>query len=148
MAQTTGAIAFVNAVVEVATTTASWIDISGIANKVSFDGGDLLTGKAFTASGTRPVVTAGKEDAVTAKADVVYSEATNEYLLLEGWKRARTACYMRVTPKGSATGNYRYTSDVGYIKRCPPPGGDAASGDPVLVSVEFETPGFTPAAIS
>lgn len=148
MAQTTGGVSFRNATVEISTDNSVWSDISGVASKVTPGGGTRKKGSTYTASGDKPIVTVGKLEEFEVEIDIVYSEVTTEgYTVLEGYYKNQTQCYMRWTVKGTATGNYRYTTDVGYILDPPLPGGDVAEGDPVMVSVKHTSGGYTKAAI-
>ena len=148
MAQTTGGMSFRNAVIEISTDGTTWTDISGVANKLKVKGPERKAGSVHTASGDTPIVTIGKLEALEIEADLVYSEVTTEaYTVLEGYHKAATAVRMRWSPKGTATGNYRYTTDAGYITELPPPAGDTDKADPVMVSLAFTSPAYTKAVI-
>jgi hypothetical protein len=149
MAQTTGGMSFRNVALDISTNNSDWTDIAGVANKIKTKGGGRKSGAIHTATGDKPVITVGKKDEVTVALDIVYSEVSTEaYTLLHGYKETATSCYLRWAPKGTATGNYRYTSDVGYVTDCPEPNGDVDKADPILVSAEFTTPGITRAVIT
>lgn len=149
MAQTTGAVSFKAATLELSTNNSDWTDYCGTFNKIKPKGGDRKSGAVHTACGDKPVMTVGKKEPVSLEVDIVYTEVSTElFTVADGWKDNATAVYMRWTVKGTATGNYRYTTDAGYITECPPPAGDADKADPVVVTFTLETPGYTRAAIS
>jgi hypothetical protein len=61
----------------------------------------------------------------TAGADL-YTNARNRYL-------NKTVTYLRYSPEGGASGDNRITIGPGFIEACPPPVGDAESGDPMAL---------------
>ncbi len=148
MAQTTGATGGRNMVIEISTDNSAWTDISGVANKVTPKGADRKSGSIHTASGDKPIVTVGKLEQFELECDIVYSEVSTEaYTVLEGYLKGPTAVYVRYAPKGTATGNYRYTTDSGYITELPPVAIDVDKPDPLLVTFTHVSPGYTKAAI-
>ena len=148
MAQTTGGMSFRNAVIEISTDGTTWTDISGVANKIKVKGPERKSGSAHTASGDKPIVTVGKLEQVEVEMDIVYSEVTTEaYNVLEGYLQNATGVKVRWAPKGTATGNFRYTTDTGYITELPPPAGDFDKADPVMVTTTHVSSGYTKAAI-
>ncbi len=151
MAQTAGAMSFRNAVIEISTDNSAWTDISGVASRITTSGSDRQIGQINTATGDNPVVTVGKKSRLEIEAVIVYTEVTTEaYNVLEGYHNgtnAPTQFYMRWAPKGTATGNFRYTTSVGLITEMPPPGGDASSPDPMIVTFKYSCGGYTKAVI-
>ena len=144
----TGGWSFGNAVLEIATDGRSWTDISGVANRSKVRGPERKSGGAHTASGDKPIVTVGKLEQVEVGMDMVYSEVTTEaYTVLEGYLQNATGVKLRWALKGTATGNYRYTTDTGYITELPPPAGDFDKADPVMVTATHVSSGYTKAAI-
>lgn len=149
MAQTTGGTSFRNVALEYSVGATLWTDISGALNAIDVSGGDRKSGEAYTAVGETPIVTFGKKEPIELTAKVVYTEVTTEaYLLALTAKNAGTEWYLRWAPKGTATGNYRYTTGVGQVTSCTEPAGDVGNGEPVLVSWKFRCAAITPAAIS
>ena len=152
MAQTAGAISFKAVKVEIcATGTATWTDISGVLNKVSVSGPDRSTGEAYTASGDNPLITYGKLGPVEVTVDVVYSEvATEAFKVLWDLHVAAggTDIWVRWTPKGTATGDYRYTGGKGVLTKVTPPQGDVGSGSPVMGSMSIKSVSLTQATAS
>jgi hypothetical protein len=149
MAQSTGGMSFRAATLEMSTDTTTWTDYSGVFNKIKPKGGNRKSGSVHTATGDKPVLTVGKKEPVSLDVDVLYTEVSTElFTLVDGWKDNATPVYMRWTAKGTATGNYRYTTDAGYITDVPPPAGDVDKADPLVVTFTLDTPGYTRAAIS
>lgn len=149
MAQTTGAMTWKDAVIEYSTDGSTWNAISGSGNKLEAGGGDRMIGTAHTGEADIPLLTPGKREEITVDVDAVYSELSGEsFRALEPLYEAGTALKIRWAPKGSSTGNYRYTTNTGYLKTCKLPSGEYGSGDPLLVNFQMVAPGFAMAAIS
>jgi hypothetical protein len=149
MGQTTGAISFKAAKVEYyATGATTWTDISGTFNKVTQSGHTRSTGKAFTADGDTAIITRGKLEPVELDVTCVYSEIANEtfkaihdlHVTAGG-----TDIFVRLTPKGTATGDQRFTCTVGTITSCGIPVGEVGKADPVLFSFKVEAAAITQA---
>lgn len=149
MAQTVGQTSFRNAVIEYSTNGTSWVDMSGVSNKIDPSGGDRAQGEEFTGDADTAVITIGKREPIKIGIDIVYSEATTDHFVnMETYHQSGTALKIRWAPKGSATGNFRYTTDTGYITSFTPPAGEYGSGDPILVSLELTAAYYGRAAIS
>ena len=151
MAQTGDGISLVNGTVEMSTNFSTWTDISGFSNSLVPEGAERATGELATADGDTPVLTTGKLSATSITLKAVYTEGAAEV-----WKTAYDALqngtpfYLRWTPNAATTGNYRFTTDpnYSYVVKCPPPGGDFGSPDPVAVEITVATKGITYAAIT
>lgn len=145
MAQTTLAASSIAAVVRVSTTgTSAWTDLSGASTGISFSGGELNTGEAFTLDGNYPVITAGKFAMVDATMSMLYTSGTTapDYLgTIETWQKNRTKVYLQFSPEGTA--DWTYTSDAGYFVSHIMPEAMADSADPLAVELTFRTPKFT-----
>ena len=150
MAQTTLATSSRNAVVEISTDGSTWTDISGYAQSVSSGDGTRLEGQAHTFDGNGPIIVAGKLDAQESTVSILYTEDTNG-----AYDRCRTAfdspnstLYVRGSPNGNASGNYRHTSGKGVITQFPAFHElDASSGDPQMIEFTVKHGGFTRATI-
>lgn len=148
MAQTTGAVSAVNAVVEYSTDGSSWTDASGHGNKVTVSGGDRKTGAIETFTGDTMILTGGKRNTYKLAVDIVYTESTGELQrAAETAQRAGSPFYLRYTVKAASTGNRRFTSSAGILTKASVPSIDASDPKPVMVSLELETPELTPASI-
>lgn len=149
MAQAIGQTSFRNAVVEYSTDDTNWVDISGVTNKIDASGGDRAQGEVFTGGADTAIIAIGKRGVMKIATDVVYSESSVEHFAnLETLHQAGTPVKIRWAPKGSATGNFRFTSDTGYVTTFTPPGGEYGSGDPMMVSFEHTSAYYARAAIS
>jgi hypothetical protein len=149
MAQTTGGASFKDVVLEYSTGGTTFTDISGVMNSIEVNGGDRKSGEAWTASGDTPIVTFGKREPIEVNVKVVYSEsATEGFQLAYAAKSNGTTWYLRWAPKGSTTGNYRYTTGAGQVISCPEPGGPVESGEPILATFKFRCAAVTAAAIA
>jgi len=149
MAQTTGAMSMRNATIEYSTNNSDWTDISGVANAVNPSGHARMSGEAYTATGDTAIVTVGKREPLELDVSIVYTEiAAEAYLSLEPVFTAATAIKVRWSPSGADTGDYRYTSDTGYIVEMLPPGGEESDGGPILVGFKHRAPGYSKATVS
>lgn len=149
MAQTAGATSLRNVVLEYATNGSDWTDISGVANKITGGTKKRNVGSAATGAADTPVVTVGKREPHELSIDIVYSEVSTEaFTLFDAAVDAATAIYLRYAPKGTATGNYRYTTDAGYISEMDMPSGDVGDGAPLMASLKHFCGKITRATIS
>jgi hypothetical protein len=125
----------------------SWTDVSGSSNTVEVAGGERATGAAYTLSGDVPIIKAGKRGPITVTVRGVYSEtATELFASALAAYEATALYYVRWSPGGGDAGDFGYTCN-GYVKSPPYPGGDGASGDPVLCELVIETAQVTKSTI-
>ena len=152
MAQTTGAISFKAAKVEIGTTgTTAWSDISGTFNKVEVGGRERAVGSIHTADGDTPIVTRGKLSAADVTVTCVYTEVAGEaFKVVHDLFVASggTDFWIRWTPAGSATTYYRYTSGAGVINSVTLPVGEVGAGTPVMFAFKVTAPSITQATNS
>ncbi len=144
MAQTTGQISSKDYVIETSVDGAVWVDQSGVAIKIDPGARSVMTGKAHTFAGKKPLLTAGKLEGMTVKTEFVYTEDAAE-LFDDAWNAQvnETDFYIRWAPKGGQSGESRFTTDKGIVKNLTPPAGDAGSGNPVICSFDLETADVT-----
>lgn len=149
MAQTTEALPFTDAEIEIGTDGAAWTDISGFAGAVSRSGGQRKTGEAYTADGDTPILEKGKRGPVDVTVVIVYNETTTPpYETVRTAFEAGTAFYVQWSPNGGAVGDEQYTTDEGIVTDCPEPVGNVESGDPITIQFTVRTPKVTKATIS
>lgn len=149
MAQTTAAISFVNTLLEVKITGGAFADMGGSSNKLEVSGFDRITGKAFTQVGNTPIITAGKLDEGEIKLSVLYTETVGEaWKVLWDAYLAGTTAQFQWTPKGTGTGNFQFTSAVGYLKNVTAPAGESASGDPIMCEATLVTGSYARATLA
>lgn len=149
MAQTTGGTTLRNLKIDWSTNSSDWVDVSGETNAVSPSGGATMTGEVYTADSDAPIIGVGKDEPLEIDVNVVYTEATNDaYIELYTLKTNRTPMRLRYAPKGTTSGNYRWTTHTGYVVECLPPGGEVQDGTPVLGAFKVKAPGIGYAAIT
>lgn len=136
MAQTTASISFANAIVYMSTDGASWTDISGYVQMVTVSGFPRQIGEFYTFTGSGPIIQASKQGSGTVTLDFAYTEeAGGPYKVSLTAYNNNTPFYVRWLPKGTTTGNYRFTSSAGIVPNQPLPQGDASKGDIAKVSL-------------
>lgn len=140
-------ITFRNAKVELSADSTTWTDVSADANMVEVSGFDLETeGTPVFGQGKR-LQTVGNFDLGTVKVRALYAESTSSaWGLANTAFENRSAIYVRFSPKGGTTGDYRYTSDAGYVKAPVWPSGESGPA-PIMPEITIETPWLTKATI-
>jgi len=139
---------FAAAYIGMSTDGSAWVEISGYAGMVSVDGGERITGAAYTADGDTAIIKAGKRAPLTVTARVVYTEISNEgYDEANDAYEAGSAFYLRWSPGGGASGDLGYTTSSGIIKQPVYPAGDVESGDPITVELVVECASVTESSI-
>jgi len=122
----------------------TWQNISGFSTRIDERRGDRLVGKRWTADGNRPIILPGKEDAREITITVVYTEETNEpYEVLRAAMESGDNVQVRWMPKGSSSGNSRFTTDANYgiITKRPLPTGEVEGGIPIVCKFGITTAG-------
>lgn len=138
---------FKNAKVELSTDGTNWTDVSVDANMVTVDGFDLETeGTPVFGQGKR-LQTVGNFELGTVTVRALYAESTNSaWGLANTAFEGRSAIYVRFSPKGGTTGQYRFTSDAGYVKSPVWPSGEA-NASAIMPEISIETPWLTQSTI-
>jgi hypothetical protein len=139
---------FKNVKVELSADNSSWTDVSIDANMLTVDGFDLETeGTPVFGQGKR-LQTVGNWELGTITVRALYAESTSAaWGLANTAFEGRSALYVRWSPKGGSTGNYRFTSDAGYIKQ-PVWAGGEANASPIMPEIVLETPWITQSTIA
>lgn len=150
MAQTTGAISFKAAKVEIGVTgTSTWTDISGTFNQVEVAGRERNAGEVYTADGDTAIITRGKLTPADMTVTCVYSEvATEAFKVINDLNvtAGGTDFWIRWSPKGgAATTDYRFTSGAGIITHVGLPAGEVAAGNPVTFQFRVKAAAITQA---
>jgi hypothetical protein len=115
----------------------------------------IMAGKGFVsndlvveAEAWRPTLS-GKRQPLDLKFSFVYAEeATGPFKVIYDRVVAGSGLYMRWAPKGSTTGNYQYTSDLGVVTSFEFPKGDPDKGEPVMAGFTLKTPQATQSAVA
>lgn len=150
MAQTTTSFSARNSVLEISTDGSSWTNISGSSQSVTAGDGTRLTGTAHTFDGDGPIIAAGKLDAQESTIAVLYTETSGEAYetARAAFAAASSTLYVRVTPLGATTGNFRHTSGKGVITAFPQFAEiDASSGDPMMIEFTVQHGGWTKSTV-
>lgn len=150
MAQTTGAMSWVDSYVEYSLDGAAWVDVSGFSNAIEVSGGDRATGETFTSDGDTPIITAGKRGALTVTLSAVYTEGDSDV-----WNTAHEqydtdaggAFYLRWSPAGSDSGNRQYATSAGEIINPMFPQGAADSPDALMAEISILCASITKSTI-
>lgn len=149
MAQTTFALSMVNAYIAYSTDNSAFTDISGYANKIEPGEMTREAGEVFTYLGDVAIIKSGKRKPLDIKFSFVYTEeATGPFKIIQDRAVAGSSLYLRWAPKGNASPNYQYTSDLGVITAFGFPKGDPDKGEPVMCDFTLHTPQVTEAAIA
>lgn len=136
-----------NCKVEFSTNNSTWTDISAESNSVAMSGFELETEGTPVFGVAKKDQTAGGYALGTVTIRTMYAETTTGAwgLAHSAWVN-RTPLYVRWSPRGGTTGNYRYTSDAGYVKNPVwPVGEDGAAA--IMPEVVLETPFVTQTSI-
>ncbi|MDQ2995466.1 MAG: hypothetical protein M3R61_00200 [Chloroflexota bacterium] len=148
MAQTTGGVSAVNAVIEWSTNGSAWTLFSSHANKLDASGGQRKTGEIETFDGDTVILTPGKRGSIDIKVAAVYTETVGEVQqIARAAQQAATPFYLRWSVKAATTGTLRYTTSAGYLTDSIFPDVDASSAKPVMCMLTLKTPEVTVAAI-
>lgn len=148
MAQTEEALSMAAAKVYWSDDGSTWKDISGYANSVEDATQERNTGVGYTFDGDTGIIKVGKRVPLNLKFNLVHAEEAGGLEELRPYFEAGSAVYFLWIPKGSTAGNFKYTTEAGYIDSFPYPAGDAESGDPVAAQVGFITPAVTKGTVS
>ncbi|MBU0599051.1 hypothetical protein KKF61_08780 [Patescibacteria group bacterium] len=149
MAQTTAAPSFKDCTVETSPDNSNWTDISGFASTVSVDGGERATGVKYTFDGDTAILRSSKRGPLTVTVNIAYTEgASDPTEVIRAIYEAGSDFYVRWSPKGGQSTEFLYTTAAGVVKSPLYPGGEAESGDPVMVDFVLETPFVTKSAVA
>jgi hypothetical protein len=134
VAQTTGALSWIDAVMEVSTDGISYYDVSGSSNAVKVDGGERAISEFFTANGDTPILTRGKRSKLEVTFAGVYTEVTGELFdRMIGVYEAATTMYFRWSVKTHGTGVFIFSTSAGYLTKPVYPQGASDSADAVQI---------------
>jgi hypothetical protein len=149
--QTTQAINFTDAAIEVSINGAAFVDICGETSSVTMSGGDRNSAEFFPFCGDTPVVLVGKRTKIQIGLSIAYTEGLSDsYAIAKAAYETKGMIFqIRWTPKGTAPGNYRFTTDPNYsfVSSAPYPVGDASSADVTAFTLNVETSQVTQDAV-
>lgn len=136
-----------NCKVELSTNGSTWTDITFDSNSVSMSGFELQTNSIGIFGLAKADQTAGGYSIGTVTVRAAYNETTGS-----GWAIAhnawvnRTNIYVRWSPRGGTTGQFRFTSDAGYVKNPVWPTGEDGPAQ-IMSEIVIETPFVTQTTI-
>jgi hypothetical protein len=120
--------------VELSTDDAAYTTYDAHAISVTPGGGERARGTVHVAGRDVPYITHGKRSAMEYTVRVLYTTAGADlYVNARARYLAKTTTYLRYSPEGGGQGDKRVTVGPGTIESCPPPQGDAGSGDPMAL---------------
>jgi hypothetical protein len=139
MSQSAFVYPFTNVKHEISADGTTWQDTSGYSNSITVDGGERATDKTPTFDGAKHLVTQGKIDTYKVTARILYTEgAADPTRVVAAAFEAGTPIYQRWSPLGGASGQMRYTTTAGVVKKKPIASGEAASAKAILVEIITE----------
>lgn len=148
MGQTTGGMSAAGMYVGYSANGSSWTEFSGSTWSVEVSGGERVTGAGYTFDGDTPIVKAGKRQPLTVTVRGIFSGDADElYQTAQTYYENGSALYLRWSPGGGDAGDLGFTTNGGYVKNPPYPGGDATSGDPVMSELVLECATITESTI-
>lgn len=149
--QTTQAINFTNAAVEVSINGAAFIPICGETSSIAMSGGDRNVAEFAPFCGDTPIVLVGKRTKLQIALSIAYTEGLADAYAVakQAYEVKGTIFQVRWTPKGTATGNYRFTTDANYsfVSSAPYPVGEASAADVTAFTLNVETSKVTQDAV-
>jgi hypothetical protein len=149
MAQTTTAMAAVDATVEISVDGTTWVDVSGSANSVEPGSQARMTGDAYTFEGDVAIITSGKREPLDVSVSALYTETAGEsFETVRANFEAGTRVYFRYSPQGvGATGRAVYTASNNgttagavIISELDWPEATADNADPVAIAFTVRCP--------
>jgi len=144
MAQTSDGISMIDCKLEYSVNGSDWTDVSGYAASVDPGSHTRKTGLAYTFDGDTAIIRSGKREPIDLNMRVVYTEGSADpFRDLLAYHEAGSQVYFRYSPKGGDSGEEQFTSDAGYMTDFPWPGGEAESGDVVMLEWKFQCPKLT-----
>lgn len=149
--QTQDASNFTDASIEVSINGAAFVDICGEASSIAVSGGDRDVAEFFTACGDTPVVLVGKRKKIQVKLKVAYTEglADTYAIVKQAYENKKMIFQLRWTPRGAATGNYRFVTDPVYsfVSSHPYPQGEVQSAAATQFECTVETSAISQDAV-
>lgn len=139
---------FYNCKVELSADGTTWVDVSNDSNKIDVGGFELETEGTPVFQQNKQFLTVGGTGLGTITVSAFYQEtpSTAAWVLANTAFQNRTNLYVRWSPRGGSTGQFRFTADAGYVKNPVWPDGER-SASPTMVEIQVETPYVTQATI-
>ncbi len=140
MTRTSEGLSFVAADVEVSQDGSTWVDLAPYGTSIATTGGDRATGEVNVFDDEIPIVKAGKKASKDLTIRFVYTEeAAGPFVQIRTWDVTEGGVmYARYWPAGKAVASFVFYTGAGIITTFDDPGGEAGSGDPVLIEVTIK----------
>lgn len=151
MAQMTNALSAVDSVVEISVNGTVWTDISGFSNKLDVPAQTRMSGEAYTFDGDTGIITTGKRTPMEITVNALYSEGAAEAfeIVRAQFETAHGAgpLYVRWSPAGNDTGDFRFTTPAGKVVSFQYPAVDGNSPAPIPFTFTVKVPSVTKAVV-
>lgn len=150
MTQMTNAMSAVDALIEISTNGSVWTDISGFTNKLDVTPQSRASGEAYTFDGDTAIITHGKRQPVDITVNVLYSEGSaNPFETVRAIHETTNGgtIYVRWSPGGGDSGDFRYTTPACKVTSFQAPQVDAGSPAPIPCVFVVRTPYYTKSVI-
>lgn len=123
--------------------TGTWAAVESWSTEIVTSGGEIPTTQVYPFAGSAIVFT-GVKGPITINCTIVYTEgSTSPYWNIRTRYESGDNLPMEIrwSPKGSASGNLRFTSNGGKLTACPLPNGagDAASANVATVTITADS---------
>jgi hypothetical protein len=138
-------ISFANAKIEISTDGTTWTDISGLSNQLEVSGGDRQLSEAYIFSQDVPEILTGKREPIQIQVRVYYDEALTLFTTVENAYQSAAPLYVRWSPRGGATGQFRFQAS-GPVQAFTYPAGQA-NAEPVMAGFTLRVPSITRSVI-
>ncbi len=124
--------------IELSTDGSAFTSYAAQAVSVTPGGGERARGETHVAGRDVPYITTGKRSAMDYTIRVMYTTGASElWAKVRGYYLNKTQIWVRYSPEGGASGETRITIGPGDVASCPPPPGDASSGEAMALEFNF-----------
>ena len=147
MTQITGFISPKAYKIETSPDGSTWTDRSGATVAIEMNERTRISGEEYTFDGDTAAITSGPLEPLEVTHKFLYTEGASDLFDdVEAVQTANTAWYIRWTPKGGTTGDFKYTSGAGIVTGLMYPLGAKSDGKPVVCQYTLKFAALTKAA--
>jgi len=138
-------ISFRDAKIEFSTDGTTWVDASGVTNRVDISGGGRSVSEFFAPNSDTPILTTGKRAALELTLNVAFENpgSGSVWEMVLNAYEGNGAFWVRWSPAGGNSGDERFVADPGIVTSPVYPPGDASSADMVVMDFTVKTPKIT-----
>lgn len=116
----------------------TYTSYSAQAITVTPGGGERPIGSTYVAGRDVPYITTGKRGMMDYTVRVLYTTGASDlYTKVRDYYLNKTQIYLQYSPEGGASGDNVTKIGPGLVSSCPPPSGDAGSGDAMALEFRF-----------